>query len=109
MRVPRIGELRHRLRFEVETRLPDGGGGASASWTSVETVWGAVRATTGSEALASDGLRGRTTHEIWIRHRQDVSPAGRFVMGARTFDIVAVLDPDGGRRWLRCLAAERGA
>lgn len=107
MRLPRIGELRHRLRYEVETRFPDGGGGASSSWTAVETVWGAVRATNGSEAVSSDRLQGRSTHEIWIRHRPEVSPAGRFVMDARTFDILAVLDPDGGRRWLRCLAAER--
>lgn len=109
MKLPTIGELRHRLRLEVETRAPDGGGGAMAAWTAVETVWAALRAAGGREETSAEGVRGHTTHEIWIRWRPDVAPPGRFVEGTRIFDIQAVLDPDGGRRWLKCLAAERVA
>lgn len=89
--------------------MPDGGGGATASWTSIETIWAAVRGRDGLETTSREGLQGRMTHEIWIRWRPDVAPSGRFVTGARTFDITAVLDPDGSRRWLKCLAAERVA
>jgi len=107
MKLPTIGELRHRVRIEAETRDDDGGGGADATWSLVAEAWASIKATGGTEAAAADALRGRTTHEIWIRYRDDVIPAMRFVASARIFDVRAVLDPDGRGRWLRCLVQER--
>jgi SPP1 family predicted phage head-tail adaptor len=107
MRLPTIGELRHRLRLEAAVRSPDGGGGADTAWEPVGDVWASVKAVGGTEQVSAEALAGRVTHEIWIRHRGDAAPAMRFVAGARAYDIRAVLDPDGGRRWLRCLVEER--
>ena len=107
MKLPTIGELRHRVRLEVETRTSDGGGGATAAWLSVETIWAAIRDTGGREVTSADGRQARATHEIWIRFRAGVSPNARLVKGAQTFDVIAALDPDGAQRWLRCLVEER--
>ena len=109
MRLPTIGELRHRLRLEAATRSADGGGGADVTWTLVAEVWASVKAGSGAERVKGEGLAGQVTHEVWIRYRADAAPAMRFVESARSFDIHAVLDPDGRRRWLRCVCTERVA
>jgi SPP1 family predicted phage head-tail adaptor len=102
-----IGQLSHRLMLEAPTRAPDGGGGASVTWSLVGEVWGAILSVSGGESVEADGVRGRITHEIWIRHRDGVVPEMRFVLESRVFDIQAVLEQGGRRRFLKCLVEER--
>lgn len=103
---PPIGALRHRLTLQRPVRADDGGGGAAVAWETVAEPWAAVSPVTGSEAHEADRLAGRVSHEIWIRWRAGVAPGMRFTMGARVFNIHAVLDIGERRRWLRCLAEE---
>ena len=101
-----IGALRDRLTLEAPIRSDDGGGGAVVTWTTIANLWGAVRPITGDERLRADAVTGRVTHQVWIRHRADVTPAMRIRDGARILDIVAVLDC-GRRDRLHCLCEER--
>lgn len=107
MRLPTTGELRHRVRLEAEAVAGDGGGGATSSWSLVAEVWAAIRAAGGTERMSAEALGARVTHEVWIRHRADVTPAMRLLAGTQMLDIRAALDPDGRRRWLKCLCEER--
>jgi len=102
-----IGNMRRKLTLERIVRVGDGGGGALASWVSVALVWGAVEALSGDEALEEHRVSGRVSHEIGVRYRSDVEPEMRFSMDGRVFQILAVFDPDGRRRWLKCLCEER--
>ena len=102
-----IGEMRHRLGLEAPLAEADGGGGATRTWALVAEVWGAIRPVSGSEGVEADGLRGRVSHEIWIRHRAGIVPEMRFVLGARVFEIRALIDTGERHRFLRCLAEER--
>lgn len=102
-----IGELRHRLALQAPLDTPDGGGGVTRAWALVAEVWGAVRPLSGSEHVESDGLHGRVSHEIWIRHRTGVVPEMRFVLGARIFEVRAAIDASERHRFLRCLVEER--
>jgi len=102
-----IGKLRHRLRLEAPNRTGDGGGGAAVTWSLVAEVWAAFQPFVGAEREEHDGLKARVSHEVWIRHRDDVRPDMRFVMGTRVFEILAALDIEGRARWLRCLTEER--
>jgi len=102
-----VGRLRHRLILEAVSRSPDGGGGAAESWTTVAQLWGRIRPTGGAEVFDADGLSGRISHEITLRHRPGVTPAMRLSTGLRRFEIVAVMDVDERRRWLKCLCVER--
>jgi SPP1 family predicted phage head-tail adaptor len=102
-----IGALNRRVVLEAVMRTPDGAGGAVESWTPVATLFATLRAVSGGESFAQDRTAGRVTHEIVIRYRADVTPAMRFRLGTRLFEIAAAFDPDGRRRQLRCLVEER--
>lgn len=102
-----IGQLRHCLILEAADRTPDGGGGASESWSSVATIWASITPTGGTEGLDADALSSRMTHEIVFRHRPGVSAAMRLRSGTRLFDIAAAIDVGERRRWIKCLCVER--
>ena len=101
-----IGDMRERFALEQPVRAPDGAGGASLTWETVSEVWAAVRPISGDERLEHDQLSGRLTHEVWIRHRDGVTPSMRFTQGARIYEIVAVLEMSRRTR-LKCLCEER--
>ena len=103
----RIGDLRHRMRLAAVSRTPDGAGGAEETWTLVAELWAALKPLSGEEGVEADRIAGHVTHEAVVRYRQGLAPAMRLVLGARTFDIRAVLDVDERRRFLRCLVEER--
>lgn len=107
MTTTKLGPMRHRLALEDATATPDGGGGASVTWSLVAEVWAALTPLSGREGVEADGLQGRVTHEIVLRHRAGISPRQRFRMGARVFDIKAVIDIGERHRFLRCLTEER--
>lgn len=104
-----IGEMRHRLLLEAPVASTDGGGGVTRLWALVAEVWAAIRPASGGEGVEADGLAGRVSHEIWIRHRSGVGPEMRFVLGTRVFEIRSAIDVDERRRFLRCLVEERVA
>lgn len=107
MREASVGEMRHRLALEAPLDTPDGGGGATRTWSLVAEVWGAIRPASGGESVEADGVSGRVSHEVWIRHRPGVAPDMRFRMGARVFEIRSAIDMNERRRMLRCLVEER--
>lgn len=102
-----IGEMRHRLALQAPVATADGGGGATRVWSLVAEVWGALKPVSGGESFEADGLGGRVSHEMWIRHRTGVVPEMRFALGTRIFEIRAVIDAGERHRFLRCLVEER--
>jgi SPP1 family predicted phage head-tail adaptor len=44
---------------------------------------------------------------VVLRYRQGVVPAMRFRKATRIFHILAVIDVEERRRWLKCLCEER--
>jgi SPP1 family predicted phage head-tail adaptor len=101
-----VGALRHRMMLERPARLADGGGGAVVTWTPVSELWASIKPASGTESVVADQVAGRVSHEIHVRYRADVSPAMRFSLGTRTFEIIAVMDVGERRRQLRCLCRE---
>lgn len=102
-----IGDLRHRVVIERAVRTDDGAGGATLSWETVAELYAAIWTRGSDESFALDRVAGRATHDVWMRHRADVTPAMRIRFGARVFDIRGAIDPDDRARWLRCPVEER--
>lgn len=104
---PSIGALRQRLTLAAPVRTEGEGGTVTVTWESVATLSASVVPQSGRELVRADGIAARVTHEIVVRYQDDLLPAMRFTADERTFDIHAVLDEDGRRRWLKCLCEER--
>jgi SPP1 family predicted phage head-tail adaptor len=100
-------DLRHRLTLEELNRVADDGGGFTESWVAVATVSADLRPIGGSERVEADRLTGSVTHDVVLRYRAGVVPAMRFREDTRIFQIIAVIDVEERRRWLRCLCEER--
>ncbi|MFV0294848.1 MAG: phage head closure protein, partial [Hyphomicrobiaceae bacterium] len=94
------------LALETPQRTPDGGGGGVVTWTTTATVWADIQPAHGRERVIGEQRSGEITHEITIRHRPGITPAMRFRLGARLFQIIAVRDIDESRRILRCQCQE---
>ena len=107
MSTPAIGKMRYRVTLQQPARTPDGGGGASVAWTNVSDLWAALMPIGGNEGVEADGLKGRTTHEIWVRFQAGLGPHMRFILGARVFDIRSITDIEEAHRFQRCLVEER--
>ena len=102
-----IGALRHRVTLQRAVRTAADGGTATISWTSAGSLFARIEPVSGREIEIGDGVAARVTHKILIRHREDIGPEMRVVEGSRVFEIRAVVDLEGRRRWLQCLCEER--
>jgi SPP1 family predicted phage head-tail adaptor len=111
-----IGALRHRVSIETVSTFQDAYGQtgealAESTTTPFATVWGEVADLSGSEPLSAEQLHSQITTRITIRFYPGISPAmlARVSMDqrTRTFDILAVRDPDGRRYILELDAKER--
>jgi SPP1 family predicted phage head-tail adaptor len=98
--------LRHRLVLEAPVRAADGGGGAVVTWVALAEVWAAIEPVTAAERVTADGVSGRASHEITVRHRADIAPAMRFRLAGRILEITGILDIDERRRLLKCFCRE---
>lgn len=96
----------HRFALEAPVRTPEPSGGAEVTHALIAEVWGDLRTIDGSERLDEDRLVGTVTHRISIRYRDDLTPDHRFRLGPRRFEIIAILDRDGRRRYLECRCRE---
>jgi SPP1 family predicted phage head-tail adaptor len=92
----RIGPLDQRLTIQTPTYASSTQSGQGvASWSTLATVWGAVRAMSGTETLSAGSVTSGVTYEIEVRFRSDVTPKMRvqwtpYSGSAKTFEIHAV-------------------
>lgn len=103
-----LRHLRRRLVLETAERAPDGSGGCTETWIPVATLWARMETLAGREAVHAEATTAEATHRVTIRGRSGLGTPLRFREGARTFEIVAVIE-DERRRWTACLCRERPA
>lgn len=104
----RSGQLNQRITIEEDTGVKNSVGQKVEAWGTLATVWGRVRALTGSERFAAQQLLAELSYEITIRFRTDINETHRIVLtDGQTLDIQSAFDPDGRRRELKILCKER--
>lgn len=84
------GALRERVRLQSPPSGDDLAGGQSGSWIDVATLWAAVDALSGVEAIDSGILTGITRYKVTLRLRA-VATGQRFLWRGLQLDIRAVL------------------
>lgn len=92
--------MRERVTLEAPLRTPDGAGGALVSWVAGATVWAKVEMRDGGEAAVAERLEARAAIRVTIRYRGGVTSEMRVGWQGRAFNIRAVRDRDGRRRFL---------
>lgn len=102
------GRLRHRIIIQelTELRDPISGEIIDTDWQDVCTVWAEIRALRGREYFTAQQTLAESNHEIIIRYRKGIKPAMRAISDGRVFDIQAVLDKDGRKRFLSLVCKE---
>lgn len=106
--------LNRRLVLEAKTRVPDGAGGYSESWSSLGQMWAELRSPSGRERSGAGSSVSAVRYRIFVRAAPQGSasrpePGQRFRDGLRVFAIRAVADEGTDGRHLMCFADEEVA
>lgn len=109
----RAGRLDRRVAFQAPSTTRGSDGSIIEGWTTRVTLWAALEAAGGREVFDSGRIATEVTHRIIVRFRHDIKATWRAVMsdGAspatdRLFRILAVQNPDDGRRELHIMVKE---
>ncbi len=103
------GDLRRLVRLWKPERTADAGGAAQTSFEDMGADHAAVRLRSQAERVSDARADGVATHEIRLRHREDIAGGWRIAGGAKSYRVLAAADPDGRRRWTQCLCEEEEA
>ena len=91
----RSGALRDRIEIYSTSHPRDGAGAVSESSTLVATVYGQVVPLSGRERIVADQSLAHLMAHVRLRYYSGLTPTHFLKLGARTFRITAVLNPDG--------------
>lgn len=97
-----IADLRHRLILEAPVDLPDDAGGFARQWQQIDEIYGHIKTSSGQQQLNADKLENSLRVRIIIRWRPDMTGHVRLRHGERIFNVRAVFDADGKRRFMTC-------
>lgn len=102
------GLLRDRLTMLTATTAADSQGGQVTTWADGDAIWANLRALSGKEALQYGALQSSVTARIALRYRSDLTVQHRLRRepDGPTYELTAVRDVDGRRRWLEVDAVE---
>ena len=100
-----IGTLNQRATVLAQTLTADGGGGYSASWDVVATVWARLEPLSGADRYSAGRLESRARHKITVRRSNIYAAGQRLQIGTRLFALQALLD-DGAPDPLLTLLCE---
>jgi len=102
----KIGDLNKRVTLQHKTRVADGMGGFSESYSDAATVFAAIRPTTAKELVQANSTAMVVSHRIRIRYRRDVKGSYRVKFGNRYFAIVSIINPEEKNEWLDLMCKE---
>lgn len=100
------GELRHRIEIQTSTVTQDSVGQPVYSWSTVATVWAAIRPMSGQELINAQAVHSQSTHRVIVRNYEGLNERFRFVYGSRIFNIVATLDMLEKNKLIVCTCIE---
>ncbi|AOY00105.1 phage head closure protein [Jeongeupia sp. USM3] len=108
MKRPCIGELRHRVTFELRSDKPTGDWGIEHDRAPPMTVWARVEPVGGAIYHGSAQTDNAVTHRILLRYRGDLSADHEATHGGRRYRVRRVNNINGESRFLELEVTELG-
>jgi SPP1 family predicted phage head-tail adaptor len=102
----KAGELDQRVKFLRETKVDDGMGGNTITWSEFAEVWAKIRPMSGTEREHSDRLNAQASYLIVIRYRDDITENDVAEWKGQRFNIR--FSKDEPRSTFLAIEAERG-
>lgn len=104
-----IGALRHRLTHQTPLEVPDGAGGISRSFISVDVLWGAVEEVSTAYGLGEDRPRAARVLRVTVRAPNTIAAGDRLIHAGRVLAVESIADADGRGRFHRIRCSEEQA
>ena len=105
----RAGKLRHRITLQRLVKGRNDFGEVVESWTDLAQLWAEVKPVSGKETFVAKQFAAETSHEVWLRYRDDVRASDRIIdHRGNHLEIKAVMDIRGRGRTLKLLCREVG-
>ncbi len=102
----KIGDMKHRVTFQEEVKVPDGHKGFTVSWIYKVEVWGSVKPLSSRERFFSDQIKAEVTHKVRVRYLEGVTEAMRIKHRGRVLLIAGIIDIDEKQEELEITCAE---
>lgn len=102
------GDLRHKITIEQVTRVSDGQGGFTETWSTFAAPWAKVEPLSAGQKLWAESLQHRISHKVTTRYFAGVTSDMRITWGSRVFHIKGIRNLEEKSRWLE-ISAEEGA
>ncbi len=102
----RAGELKERLELQAPYRSLNSIGELIDTFTTKDTVWGAIEPLTGKRLFEAKQANADVTGIIRIRYRTGIKPTWRFIQHDRIFRIVSIINPKEDKTELHILYKE---
>ena len=102
----RAGQLRYRITIQQATEAQDSFNQPIATWSTFAQRYAELLPQSGREFIAARQIVPELQHLVNLRWLAGVTPKMRVTLGARTFDILAVLDLEGRNRELQLACRE---
>ena len=102
----KAGMLRDRLKVYERQTGRDETGAPIDEWVLCAELWGSAQIITGRERWANEHTVNDYTAAVSIRARDDLRTDMRVVVGNRTLQIQAIIDPTNRRKELRLLCVD---
>lgn len=100
------GDLNIRITLQAQTKVADGMGGFTTTWTDIATVWAKKTTHRSDEAVQAMATTGTAVHNFRIRYRTDVRSSWRIKEGNKYMAIIGPPVEVERRTWLDITAKE---
>ena len=101
-----IGRLRYKVDLQKATDTADGAGGRSQAYSNIAQIYADIRPQSGGEQYRQGKVQDKTTHNIFVRYRADISTAYRIKYESRLFNIRQIINVDERDRFLKLVCDE---
>jgi SPP1 family predicted phage head-tail adaptor len=85
-----IGEMRHKLQFQLPNSTEDENGYVNPTWETEFTVWGAARDVGGKEFFEAAAQHMENITTFTIRARSGINTAMRILFQSKPYEIVQI-------------------